>query len=146
MRMNPFSKAALRAFVLGVAAFFLVQFAQHVSDAIHHRWHFPGPNLMLYVLLGALLALSIWFGRSSHRHAWFHGLLAGAGLSLPFFILALYGMSPDPRIWIWMLGRPMLWLYVLAVLQLITASLWSESAALWLDITGYSPLWLQPAA
>ena len=130
--MTEGSKASLRALLLGFAAFLFYSAIARLSEALQHLYrHFPAANLSPFVLLAAVLTLSIWFGRSSGRRAWAHGSLAGLGLSVPLLLVALHSLSPDPRTWIWLLGRPMMWLYVFLALSLAITSLWSGSAALW---------------
>ena len=130
--MNTIPKPGLLAFILGFAASLLVLAADAVVRAIHHRgYHFLGVDWTGYLLLAPVLTLSIIVAKFSKGRPRVHGLLAGLGFGLPFYISALYARSPHPSTWVWSLGWPMLWVYVALISLLLMTSLWAQSAALW---------------
>jgi thiol-disulfide isomerase/thioredoxin len=130
--MNKIFKPGLRAFLLGLTASLLFLAVNSLMMAIHHRYHrFPGGNLSGYVLIAAVLILSIMVATFWDGRAWLQGLLAGIGFGLVQYVFALYSLSPHPSTWVWLLGWPMLWMYVAVVSFLVITSLWAQSAALW---------------
>ncbi|HEV2578005.1 MAG TPA: TlpA disulfide reductase family protein [Acidobacteriaceae bacterium] len=93
-------------------------------------------NIFGTPLLGDLLCLSVILlaivaGRSARSHACWHGLLAGVGMGVPGFVIALYTLSPDLRGWRYMLGRPSGALWIGFASILVITSLGAQSTALW---------------
>lgn len=130
--MNKIFKPGLRAVLLGLAAQLLVFAVGAAIHFIHLRdHHFLGINSEGYATLAALLILSIAIAKLFNQRAWWYGLLAGLGMSVPLVLFALYGRSPHPSTWVWSLGWPMFWIYVAIVSLILITSLWTQGAALW---------------
>jgi thiol-disulfide isomerase/thioredoxin len=125
--MNKGSKSALRAVLMGFAALLLFTVVVYGFKTFSPR----NVNLTGYVLLAMVLTLSIMVAKFTNGRAWWHGLLAAIGMGVPGVVFLLHTSSPDPRTWVYFIGRPMLWEWVGLVSLVLTTSLWVQSAAFW---------------
>jgi thiol-disulfide isomerase/thioredoxin len=125
--MNKGSKSALRAVLMGFTAFLLFAAVVYGFKTFSPR----NVNLAGYVLPAVVLTLSITVAKFANGRAWWHGVLAAIGMGMPGIVFTLHTSSPDPRTWVYFIGRPMLWWWVGLVLLVLTTSLWAQSAALW---------------
>ena len=130
--MKNVTRPAFRAVLMGFTALLLVLTVEGVVSTIHQGdYRFLGVDLFGYVLLAAVLTLPIAVAKFSLAAPGGMNLLAGIGMGVPGCLVGLHLMSPDPRTWVWLIGRPMLWMYVGLALLFLIMSLWTQSAALW---------------
>lgn len=83
------------------------------------------------LLLALVIVLAIVVGRLTDSRIWFYGLLAGVGMGVPGFFVALYMESPDWRTWLYNLGLPSRERWMLLASILLITSLGAQSTALW---------------